>query len=92
MSDEIGTDEVKTRLEQAEAALQKCSQHAVASQYTAAMMHEIHNPLSAIANLVYLIKLKATEPANVLEYADVIEKQVRVLSGIAGQVLSFHRE
>jgi signal transduction histidine kinase len=92
MADEIGTDEVKTRLEQAEAALQKCSQHAVASQYTAAMMHEIHNPLSAIANLVYLIKLKATEPANVLEYADVIEKQVRVLSGIAGQVLSFHRE
>jgi signal transduction histidine kinase len=92
MSDEIRADEIKARLEQAEAALQKCSQFAVASQYAAAMMHEIHNPLSAIANLVYLIKVNATEPANVLEYADVIEKQVKVLSGIAGQVLSFHRE
>jgi signal transduction histidine kinase len=56
------------------------------------MIHEINNPLGAIANLVYLIKLQADDPKSVIEFAEVIDQQVAVLSGITNQVLGFHRE
>jgi signal transduction histidine kinase len=80
------------RLEKAEAELQKCSQFAVASQYASSRMHDINNPLAAVANLVYLIKMQANDPVRVLEYADIIEQQVDAMAAIANQVLSFHRE
>ncbi len=83
---------LRPRLEQAEAALMKCEKLAVASRYAGAMMHEVNNPLEAIANLVFLIKLQANDASKVIEHADVIEKQLAVLSGITRQVLSFHRE
>jgi signal transduction histidine kinase len=91
MVDQATSAELVSKLERAEAELQKCNQLAVASQYASAMMHEINNPLAAIGNLVYLIKLQAREPDRVFEHADVIEKQIEVMSGITNRVLSFHR-
>ncbi len=85
-------DNLERRLEQAEAALLRCNKLTVASQYAGAMMHEVNNPLEAISNLVYLIKLDASDSAKVLEYANVIEEQLSIVSGISRQVLSFHRE
>lgn len=76
MSKDVATDDLRPRLEQAEAALEKCNRLAVASQYAGAMMHEVNNPLAAIANLVFLIKLQANDPKMVVEHADVIEKQL----------------
>jgi signal transduction histidine kinase len=83
---------LKARVVRAEAALQTCNRLAVASQYAGAMMHEVNNPLAAIANLIFLIKLQANDPQMVIEYSNTIETQLALLSGITGRVLSFHRE
>ena len=85
-------EDLKGDLAQAEAALQKCHKLAVASQYAGATIHEVNNPLEAIANLIYLIKLEASDPAKVAEHATLIEKQLDVLTGITRHLLSFHKE
>jgi hypothetical protein len=50
----------------------KCERLAVASRYAGAMMHEVNNPVEAIANLVFLIKLQANDASKVIEHANVI--------------------
>ena len=55
-------------------------------------MHEVHSPLAAIINLVYLAKLQVQQPSRVLEYLSTIENQLEALSNVTPQLLTFHRE
>jgi len=92
MTDAETAQELRKRLEFAEAALQRCEKFAVASRYAAAIMHEVNNPLSAITNLVYLTKTEPSIPRKVEEYMALIEDQLKTLAAVTKQVLAFHRE
>ena len=64
---------------------------AVAGQYAASVMHEINNPLEAIANLVYLLQLNTAHPELVQQYSCLMDEQLGILIRIARQTLSFYR-
>jgi C4-dicarboxylate-specific signal transduction histidine kinase len=83
---------LQKRLEQTEQALQRCERLTVASRYAGAVMHEVNNPLAAITNLVYLTALQADDPDRVRENLRVIDTQLKTLSKVTSQVLTFHRE
>jgi signal transduction histidine kinase len=83
---------LRERLNQAEAALERCERLAIASRYAAAIMHEVNNPLEAITNLVYLTKTQRNSPQQVLENMLVIEEQLKTLGRVTSKALTFHRE
>ncbi len=64
---------------------------ATAGQHTAAIMHEINNPLESIVNLSYLVKEGAENPDTVREYMTVMEAELANLVRIARQTLSFYK-
>jgi PAS domain S-box-containing protein len=73
----------------AEHALQRSERLATAGRLTAAIAHEINNPLEAITNLLYLARHDATRADQHLEMA---EREVQRIADIAQQTLGFVRE
>jgi len=82
--------ELQGRLAKAEEALERAERRAIAGRFGAEMIHEINNPLEAITNLVYLVKLQPL-PANALAYLEMMDEQLRRMNLITHQTLSFHR-
>jgi signal transduction histidine kinase len=80
------------KLQQLEAALERCESHGLANRYASAIMHEVNNPLEAITNLVYLTKTNKDKPAVVAENMETIEQQLTLLSKVTSQALAFHRK
>ncbi len=64
---------------------------ATAGQHSAAIMHEINNPLEAIVNLAYLVKDGAENPETVREYMTLMEEELASLVRVARQTLSFYK-
>jgi signal transduction histidine kinase len=64
---------------------------AVAGQFAAVVMHEINGPLEAITNLNYLIQQDADDAGMVRNYSQMIEEQLRILTKLSRQTLSFYR-
>lgn len=64
----------------------------IAGRFAGAIMHEVNNPLEALSNLVYLTKLDANQPANVLKNMHIAEAQLKRLGEITRQTLSFYRD
>ena len=54
--------------------------------------HEINNPLSAISNLLYLIRHEGSLSPNGLTYLDMAEREMERVVKISRQTLSFYRE
>ena len=94
MSDVPNRDqpEITEQLRQAQEALRRSEQFALAGRFAGAVMHEINNPLEAITNLVYLAKLEAHDPERVRCYVQQAEEQLDLVRTIARQTLSFYRE
>ena len=84
--------ELVHQLKQAEMALARCERIAIANQLTAAVMHEVNNPLEAIMNLLYLLEIEKQNSPQALEYLTVLKGQLGVLTHIARTTLSFHRD
>jgi two-component system, sensor histidine kinase and response regulator len=83
--------EAQRRLETASAELAEASRAATAasrlkSQFLANMSHEIRTPLNGIIGLSQLA-LEETEPAQVLEYVDIIHRSGTVLLGLINDIL-----
>ncbi len=74
-----------------EATLCESECRAIAGQYSAAVMHEINNPLEAISNLAYLVGLEAADCEKVRAYAALLETELAEVVRIARQTLSFHK-
>lgn len=72
-------------------SLRESESRAAAGQYSAAIMHEINNPLEAISNLAYLVHQEADNADKVREYVSLLESELSNLIRIARQTLSFHR-
>lgn len=85
-----GRDVVAERLEKLEIAYQECQRHALANDFSAAVMHEVNNPLEAITNLVYLAQHSEAMP-EVQGYLGHIQEQLQVLTNVAHSSLAFHK-
>ncbi len=72
-------------------ALRECQTLAAAGQFAAAIMHEINNPLEAIANLTFLTELAADDPDRVRMYIGMLDEQLGTVIRIANQTLSYYR-
>ncbi len=73
----------------AERALQRSEKLATAGRLTAAIAHEINNPLEAITNLLYLAR---RDPARAEQHMEMAEREVQRIADIAQQTLGFVRE
>jgi signal transduction histidine kinase len=69
-------------------ALRRADERAVAGQLALEMIHEIRNPLEALANLVYLSTLNAENCASVRTYLSMAEEQIVILNQIANKTLN----
>lgn len=78
------------RLQELEEALQKSERLAIAGQYSAAIMHEINNPLETISNLAYLAREEADDAAKVRKYLAQLETELANVIRIAKQTLGFY--
>jgi signal transduction histidine kinase len=82
---------LQDRLADVERSLERSQQLATAGQFAVEIMHEINNPLDALANLTYLARVEADDPDKVREYMQLAEAQLVAVTGIAKQTLSFSK-
>jgi signal transduction histidine kinase len=88
----VGASEISrdiTQQKRTEEALRRNERLATAGRLTAAIAHEIRNPLEALTNLVYLARRDA---AGRDEYLRLAEQEIGRLDSIAQQALGFVRE
>lgn len=78
-----------TQQKRTEEALRRNERLATAGRLTAAIAHEIRNPLEALTNLVYLARRDANSRD---EYLRLAEQEIGRLDAIAQQALGFVRE
>ncbi len=71
--------------------LRESEGRAVAGQFSAAIMHEINNPLETISNLAYLAQGEAEDPAKVREYLSLLQDEVANVVRIARQTLNLYK-
>jgi signal transduction histidine kinase len=71
-------------------ALRKSEKLAVAGRLALTISHEINNPLEAVTNLLYLIKLSTSLP-DVQAFADTAAQELARVSEIVTQTLRFYR-
>lgn len=70
-------------------SLRLSEERAVAGMLALEVMHEVRNPLEAIANLIYLADLQAELPNKVHEYMALVHEQIVLLAEISQQTLGF---
>lgn len=81
-----------TSQRQAQEALVQAEKLNAAARLSAAIAHELNNPLASITNLIYLIETHANVPPEVRDYAREALSEIQRLSHITRQTLGFYRE
>jgi PAS domain S-box-containing protein len=74
-----------------EAALRSSERLATTGRLAATIAHEIHNPLDAVGNLLYLIGEEAKDD-NTREYASMASSELARVTQMTQQMLGFQRE
>lgn len=82
--------ELQRRLERTEHALECAERRAIAGRFGAEMIHEINNPLEAVANLAFLMKSEQL-PERAVHYLEMMEEQIQRINLITRQTLGFNR-
>jgi signal transduction histidine kinase len=83
------TDKTPSRLELLSEAVRRADERATAGQLALEVIHEIRNPLEALANLLYLANLEANDCEPVRRYLALAEEQIITVNRIANQTLSY---
>ncbi|HYK35640.1 sensor histidine kinase [Alloacidobacterium sp.] len=81
-----------TQRRNSEDALRKTEKLAAAGRLAASIAHEINNPLEAVTNLLYVIRLQDSLPPETKHYVDLAQHEVARVSEIAQQTLRFYRQ
>jgi len=81
-----------TERKQTEDALRRAEKLAATGQLAATIAHEINNPMQALTNLLALVAYKTSLDENTRQLVSLAETEVRRMSHIVRQMLSFHRE
>ena len=72
--------------------LRESEKLAAAARISAAVAHEINNPLESVNNLVFLAKSSPGVPHSVVEYLELAEQELERVSHIVKRTLGFYRE
>jgi PAS domain S-box-containing protein len=75
-----------------EEALRRSEKLAATGRLAAAIAHEINNPLESLTNLFYLLQCQTSLDESAQRWAEMADKELRRVSHITRQMLSFHRE
>lgn len=87
---EVGRD-ISAQL-RAEQALLEAEKLAAMGRVAGIIAHEINNPLAAITNLFYLLRIHPSLSEDARQIAAMAEQQLERVSHITRQTLSFYRE
>lgn len=85
----LGIDQ--TEAQQAHKALLQSEKLAAVGRLAASIAHEINNPLESVTNLLFLARNSEALP-QVHDYLDTAEVELRRVSAITHQTLSFHKQ
>ena len=89
MQDQPTYQELEQRLIVAAEALRQSEAQATAGRLALELMHEVKNPLETLGHLVYLTRHASRDFEQLEEYMALAEEQMRTVSEIASQTLSF---
>ena len=81
-----------TLRKQSEQMVRKFERLSSAARLSAALAHEINNPLGAVVNLIFLAKSAAGVPASVVEQLSQAEQELERVAHVTRQTLGFYRE
>lgn len=81
-----------SELKRAQMALVQSEKLAATGRMSAAIAHEINNPLEAVTNLAYLLSMDSSLNESARRYAQLILSEVARASNITRQTLSFYRD
>lgn len=81
-----------TERKRTEEALRRAEKMAATGQLAASIAHEINNPMQALTNLVALISYKTSLDETTRQLVSLAEAEVKRMSHIVRQMLSFYRE
>jgi signal transduction histidine kinase len=81
--------ELEKRLLMAAEALRRAEEQATAGRLALELMHEVKNPLETLGHLVYLARHASKDFEQVEKYMDLAEEQMRTVTEITSQTLSF---
>lgn len=76
----------------AEEALKVTDRLAATGRLAHSIAHEINNPLEAVTNLLYLLRLEVKPGTKAEEYINIAERELSRVGHITKQTLSFHRD
>lgn len=75
-----------------EQALRTAEKLSVTGRMAAAIAHEINNPLEALTNLLFLVRLESQGNARALAYLDTTDNELQRMASITKQTLQFYRD
>jgi signal transduction histidine kinase/DNA-binding NarL/FixJ family response regulator len=75
-----------------EQALRRSEQLTTAGRLAASIAHEINNPLEAVTNLLYLVRMDDSVTENTKKLLEVADKELQRLSHITARSLKFYRQ
>jgi PAS domain S-box-containing protein len=81
-----------TEARRTEQALRRTEQLAAAGRLAASIAHEINNPLEAVTNLLYLVKMDDTLNGQSKGLLEVADRELQRLSHITSRSLKFYRQ
>jgi len=81
-----------TQRRNSEDALRKTEKLAAAGRLAASIAHEINNPLEAVTNLLYLVRLQDALSPDTKHYVELAQHEVARVSEITQQTLRFYRQ
>ena len=83
--------ELRTQLAHASEALRESERRAIAGQLALEIIHEVRNPLEALANLIFLARNSAHIPEELNRYLQLSEEQLATLNHVVGRTLTLTR-
>jgi PAS domain S-box-containing protein len=81
-----------TEQRQSERTLQSTEKMATMGRIAATVAHEIHNPLDAMGNLLYLLENTSSLDATAKNYVCLAREELERVANISEQMLTFSRE
>jgi signal transduction histidine kinase len=81
-----------TETRRTEQALLRSEQLAAAGRLAASIAHEINNPLEAVTNLLYLVRMDESLSDPSKDLLDVADRELQRLSHITARSLKFYRQ
>ena len=80
------------KLEHAAEQMREVQKLAIVGRMTGVIVHEINNPLESIINLIYLLGTDKHLPAHLRHYVELADQELKRVTQISRQSLTFCRE